>query len=157
MGGFHRTFATGAACQQRTRTPPDTLFCPTFGLASVLMSRPISPKFVLFPDFWVSNIPRYFFFALHINILRSCWSLSRPIGLMWNTRQTASILPPPWICKCGFGGTVNSAFVFTCVVDDFNFHITNLPFLSSNIPYLPAYDVLFLFQNPSDTCQGVLR
>ena len=26
--GFHRTFATGAACQQRTLTPPDTWFCP---------------------------------------------------------------------------------------------------------------------------------
>ena len=25
--------------------------------------------------------------------------------------------------------------------DDFNFHITNFPFLSSNIPSLPAYDV----------------
>ena len=25
--------------------------------------------------------------------------------------------------------------------DDFNFHITNFPFLSSNIPTLPAYDV----------------
>ena len=25
-----------------------------------LMSRPISPEFVMFPDFWVSNIPRHF-------------------------------------------------------------------------------------------------
>ena len=41
--GFHRTFATGAACQQRTLTPPDTWSCPTLGLASVLMLRPISP------------------------------------------------------------------------------------------------------------------
>ena len=30
-------------------------------LACVLLSRPISP--VLFPDFWVLNIPRYFSFA----------------------------------------------------------------------------------------------
>ena len=29
--GFYRTCATGAACQQRTLTPPDTWFCPTFG------------------------------------------------------------------------------------------------------------------------------
>ena len=35
--GFHRTFATGAVCQQRTLTPKDTLSCPTLGLASVLM------------------------------------------------------------------------------------------------------------------------
>ena len=29
--------------------------------------------------------------------------------------------------------------------DDFDFHITNFPFLSSNIPYMPAYGV-FIFQ-----------
>ena len=61
--GFHGTFATGAACQQRTLTPPDTWSCPTFGLASVLMLRPVSPELVVFPDFWVSNIPWYFCFA----------------------------------------------------------------------------------------------
>ena len=52
--GFHRTFATGAACQQRTLTPPDTWSCPTLGLASVLMLRPISPELVLFLDFRTS-------------------------------------------------------------------------------------------------------
>ena len=61
--GFHRTYATGAACQQRTLTPPDTWSCPTLGLAYVLMSRPISPELVLSPDFWISNTPRYFSFA----------------------------------------------------------------------------------------------
>ena len=60
---FYGTFATGATCQQRTLTPQDTWSCPTLGLASVLMLRPISPELVLFPDFWVSNIPRYFYFA----------------------------------------------------------------------------------------------
>ena len=55
--GFHRTYATGAASQQRTLTPPDTWSCPTLGLACVLMSRPISPELVLSPDFWISNIP----------------------------------------------------------------------------------------------------
>ena len=48
--GFHRTYATGAACQQRTLTPPDTWSSPTLGLACVLMSRPISPELVLSPD-----------------------------------------------------------------------------------------------------------
>ena len=62
--GFHRIFATGAACQQRTLTHPDTWSCPTLGLASVLMLRPMSPELVLCPDFWVSNIPRYFCFCL---------------------------------------------------------------------------------------------
>ena len=33
--GFHRTYATDAACQQRTLTPPDTWSCPTLGLACV--------------------------------------------------------------------------------------------------------------------------
>ena len=51
--GFHRTYATGAACQQRTLTPPDTWSCPTLGLACVLMSRPISPELVLSLDFWI--------------------------------------------------------------------------------------------------------
>ena len=64
--GFHGTYATGAACQQRTLTPPDTWSCPTLGLACVLMSRPISPELVLSPDFWISNTPRYFSFACNI-------------------------------------------------------------------------------------------
>ena len=72
--GFHRTYATGAACQQRTLTPPDTWSCPTLGLACVLMSRPVSPELVLSPDFWISNIPRYFSFALE-------WSQDRNTGL----------------------------------------------------------------------------
>ena len=61
--GFHRTFAMGAACQQRTLSPPDTWSCPTVGLARVLMLRPISPELVLSPDFWISNISRYFWFC----------------------------------------------------------------------------------------------
>ena len=76
--GFHRTYATGAACQQRTLTPPDTWFCPTLGLACVLMSRPISPELVLSPDFWISNTPRYFSFAIYkhvtISSVNPTWS-----------------------------------------------------------------------------------
>ena len=34
-----------------------------FGTFMCSMSSPISPELVLFPDFWVSNIPRYFCFA----------------------------------------------------------------------------------------------
>ena len=60
--GFQRASATGVVCQQGTLTPPDIWSCPTLGLASVLMLRPISPELVLFPDFRVSNIPRYFYF-----------------------------------------------------------------------------------------------
>ena len=61
--GFHRTFATRAACQLRTLIPLDTWSCPTLGLASVLMLRPISPEHVFFPSVCVSKIPRYFCFA----------------------------------------------------------------------------------------------
>ena len=71
--GFHRTFATGAACQQRTLTPLDTWSCPTLGLASVLMLRPISPELVLSPDFWVSNIRRYFCFCCTKKFLCCDW------------------------------------------------------------------------------------
>ena len=49
--GFHRTFATDVACQQRTLTPPDTWSCPILGLVSVLMLRPISPELVLVRHF----------------------------------------------------------------------------------------------------------
>ena len=61
--GFHGASAKGVACRQGTLTPPDTWSCLTLGLASVLMLRPISSELVLFPDFWVSNILRYFCFA----------------------------------------------------------------------------------------------
>ena len=40
-----------------------------FGIARVLMSRPISPELVLSPDLWISNTPRYFSFAPLIPIL----------------------------------------------------------------------------------------
>ena len=69
--GFHRTYATGAACQQRTLTPLDTWSCPTLGLAYVLMSRPISPELVLFPDFRISNIPWQISFAFNCIIIIS--------------------------------------------------------------------------------------
>ena len=80
--GFHGTYATGAACQQRTLTPPDTWSCPTLGLACVLMSRPISPElvsgllsfehpsvllfcFIAYFQNRYSNIHQYFYFAFH--------------------------------------------------------------------------------------------
>ena len=71
MQGFHRKYATGAACQQRRLTPPDTWSCPTFGLACVLMSRPISPELVLSPDLWISNTPRYFSFPSNVETILS--------------------------------------------------------------------------------------
>ena len=66
--GFHRIYATGAACQKRTLTPPDTWSYPTLGLVCVLMSRPISSELVLSPDFWISNTPRYFSFCFTVGL-----------------------------------------------------------------------------------------
>ena len=67
------THTTGAACQQRTLTPPDTWSRPTLGLACVLISRPISPELVLSPDFWISNIPRYFSLPyIHFICIHTC-------------------------------------------------------------------------------------
>ena len=99
--GFHRTYATGAACQPRTLTPPDTWSCPTLGLAFVLMSRPISPQLVLSSDFWISNIPRYFSFASFVfyssintyattyiypkQALQRCWRDTTGLSQLLNT------------------------------------------------------------------------
>ena len=49
---------------QRTLTPPDSWPCPTLRRVCVLKLRPISPERILLLDFWVSNIRRYFCFAL---------------------------------------------------------------------------------------------
>ena len=84
------TFATGAACQQRTLTPPDTWSCPTLGLSSVLIMRPISPELDLFPDFWVSNIPRYFCFLLGIKT--SFWYIRGWIKKFWNYSHVSLII-----------------------------------------------------------------
>ena len=64
-----------------TLTSPDTWSCPILGLACVLMSRPISPELVLFPDFRVSNIPRYFSFASWYKTTFSLFSLIQVIGM----------------------------------------------------------------------------
>ena len=84
---FHRTYATGEACQQRTLTPPDTWSCPTLGLVSILMLIPISPELVFTPDFWVSIIPRYFCFpSIHILIyslqLKTCIRYMSPLQIV---------------------------------------------------------------------------
>ena len=103
--GFHRTYATGAACQQRTLTPPDTWSCPTLGLACVLMSRPISPELVLSPDLCISNTPRYFSFASHTDTsMMYCQSITQilriilvrciPLSLRSKTQRRATPLLP---------------------------------------------------------------
>ena len=64
-----------------------------------------------------------------------------PLNLRSNTRRRAILLLPTWIYSCQSVGTVNFTLPFYDKRDDFNFHITNFPFLSSNIPSSPAYGV----------------
>ena len=94
--GFHRTLSTGAACQQWTLTPPDTWSCPTLGLASVLMLRPISLELVLFPDFWVWNIHRYFCFCFMSNEFTYFFSLDSMSSL--NVLQIKFKIPLKLYC-----------------------------------------------------------
>ena len=92
---FRRTFATGAAFQQRTLTPPDTWSCPTLGLACVLMSRSISPELVLLSDFWVSSIPRVLrtwrSVALHRK-LKGCGCLTGKFMHIFSEEDTSNLL-----------------------------------------------------------------
>ena len=68
--GFHRTFATGAACQQMTLIPPDTLPCPICDLRmfscwdhwhSIIHNASLWHLFLiwLFPDFDVITEYRF--------------------------------------------------------------------------------------------------
>ena len=69
--GLHRTFATDAACQQRTLTSPDIWSCPTLGLASVPMLRPISLELVLFPGFLSFENPSVHLFCFVQNSIQN--------------------------------------------------------------------------------------
>ena len=74
-------------------------------------------------------------------ILRIIWVRCIPLNLRSKTRQRATPLLPTWIYSCRSEGTVSCALHLYDKHDDFNFHITNFPFLSSNIPSSPAYGV----------------
>ena len=74
-------------------------------------------------------------------ILRIIWVRCIPLSLRTKTRRRATPLLPFWIFSCRSGGTVSCALSFTTNVDDFNFHITNFPFLSSNFQSSSVCDV----------------
>ena len=70
------------------------------------------------------------------------WKLSRSDVSPWSkTRQRATLLLPTWIYSCQSVGNGQLHTSLYDKRDDFNFHITNPPFLSSNIPSSPAYGV----------------
>ena len=68
-----------------------------------------------------------------------------PLNLRSKTRRRATPLLPTSIYSCQSVGTVNFTLPFYDKRDDFNFNITNFPFLSSNIPSSPVYG-LFISQ-----------
>ena len=73
--------------------------------------------------------------------MRITWARCIPLNSRSKTRQRATLLLLIWIYFCRSGGTVNFTLPFMTKRDDSNFHITNFPFLSSNIPTSPAYGV----------------
>ena len=84
--GIVRAFATGAACQQRTLTPPVTWSCPTLGLTFVLMLRQVSPELVMFPDFQVSDTS--IFLRLVILIPGTTLNIQRNINVQRTDSKT---------------------------------------------------------------------
>ena len=82
--GFNRAVVTSTACQQRMLTPPDTLSCPILGLACALVMRLVSPERVMFPGLWISNVPRYFYFAQELLRNHLSWSYYFASYSLWS-------------------------------------------------------------------------
>ena len=74
-------------------------------------------------------------------ILKIIWVRCIPLSLRSKARRRATPLLPTLIYSCPSRVMVSCALPFYDKSDDFNFHITNFPFLSSNIPSSPAYGV----------------
>ena len=79
---------------------------PTLGLASVLMLRPISPELVLSPDFWISNIPRYFCFFFFAPI---------PLSKQWKKKNKKKGDKGDILCRihCEVGPTLGFNLQFS--------------------------------------------
>ena len=125
---------------------------------------------------WVSNIPRYFCFCFIQSLLSAgkkrlasqfnftyryiddVLSINNPdlenyLGQMYfpeleikdTTESNTSASYLDLLLSIGRGGQLHTSLYVKR--DDFNFRITNFPFLSSNIPSSPAYCV-FISQHP---------
>ena len=155
MQGFHRTYATGAACQQGTLTPPDTWTCPTLGLACFLMSRRISPELVLSLDFWIRT-------SLGTSLLLSSLENSNPVvycnlNKYINQNFYTAVADRPRTVSC------NDTSHQTCVVNRFRgaipfaklfyqMYVHKLPAFTTNAMNLdfkssisPGWVVMFLY------------
>ena len=64
LGGFYRTFVTGAASKQRTLTPPDAWSCHIWDLHLFLCWDHSLQSLSYFQTFGVSNISWFFFFDI---------------------------------------------------------------------------------------------
>ena len=74
-------------------------------------------------------------------ILSTIWVRCIPLSLRSRTRRRATPLLPTWILLLLIESDGQLRTSLYDKRDDFNFHITNFPFLSSNIPSSPAYGV----------------
>ena len=74
-------------------------------------------------------------------ISRIIWVRCIPLNLRLKTRRRATPLLPIWIYSRSIGRDGQLRTSLYDKRDDFNFHITNFPFLSSNIPSSPAYGI----------------
>ena len=72
-------------------------------------------------------------------ILRIIWVRCIPLNLRSKTRRRATPLLPTLLLLIESDGQLRTSLYDKR--DDFNFHITNFPFLSSNIPSSHAYGV----------------
>ena len=160
MSGFHGAFATGVASQQGTLTLPDTWFRPPFwDLLMLQLLRPNSPNLpCLYSTFHLEYplVLSRFYLASRFNLtyryIDDVLSINNPefenfLGQMYpaeleikdTTESTTSASYLDLLLSIGRDGQLHTSIYDKR--DDFNFHITNFPFLSSNIPSSPAYGV----------------
>ena len=124
--GFHRTYATGAACQQRTLTPPDTWSCPIWDLQMFfcwdhwhsITNVYITPVYDTFP--WFDFLPNL---TLLLNI-----GFHRASATGVACRQGTLTPPDTWSCPTlGLACVLMSRPISPELVLSPDFWISNTP------------------------------
>ena len=118
------------------------------------MLRLFSPELVMFPDFEFRTA-----LVTSILLFNKQTILLKLYGLdvsYWTWVQRHHREQHFWFLSrfttpCRLGGTVKPTLHFMTNPNDFNFHITNSPFLSSRIPFLLRPPISFLYNNLYDT------
>ena len=77
------------------KDPSNTWSRHMLGLACVLMLRPISPRLIMFPDFWISNILGSYVFIIfrHVILCNTHFSSSSLLNLAQNKVKKAYLKP----------------------------------------------------------------